>query len=102
MLNKIMMVGIVEQLGSSNQEKVEFNISQKIKIKDKTQVNRFKVFCFGKVAEYCSSNLKRGGQVWIEGSLRYKVEEIKDFTKINAEIRATKVKVLDEEGEVYE
>lgn len=102
MYNKLVIVG---RLGgdpeqSSENGPVKFSVATSRKYKDKsgeqqesTQWHR--VEAWGKLGEICSSYLKKGKLVLVEGEVEYREYDGKWYTSV----RANEMKMLDKGGE---
>ncbi len=61
----------------------------------KTLTEWHRVIAFGKIGELCSQYLKKGSQVFVEGSLKTRSWDENNFKKYITEIMTKEIKFLD-------
>lgn len=105
-INKVILLGRLgadpELKYTQNQKPVaNFSIATSEKWADKEGVQKEKtewhrIIVWGKVAEHCKQYLKKGSQVYIEGSLVTRSWDEGDLKKYITEINSSRIVFLDE------
>ncbi len=76
MVNKIILVGKVDNQLPSPDDEFRFVLMTKKTTVDKDYIERHTIITKGKWSEYSMTNLKRGQNISIEGRIEYRSEQV--------------------------